>query len=222
MRIRGVIFDLDGTLLDTEKLYKRFWVEAANRLGYPMKPEHTLAIRATAAVYAQEILRRIVCPEFDYYAVRKLRRELMEAYIDEHGVEPKPGMHELLGGLRRRGLRIGLATATDEPRARKYLRLVGAEGYFDAVTCASMVAPHGKPEPDIYLLAAERTGVRPEEAMAVEDAPSGIRSAHAAGLFTVMVPDQDQPDELLRALCDAVVPSLLDVMPLVDTARANG
>ena len=222
MRIRGVIFDLDGTLLDTEKLYKRFWVEAANRLGYPMKPEHTLAIRATAAVYAQEILRRIVCPEFDYYAVRKLRRELMEAYIDEHGVEPKPGMHELLGGLRRRGLRIGLATATDEPRARKYLRLVGAEGYFDAVTCASMVAPHGKPEPDIYLLAAERTGVRPEEAMAVEDAPSGIRSAHAAGLFTVMVPDQDQPDESLRALCDAVVPSLLDVMPLVDTARANG
>ena len=221
MRIRGVIFDLDGTLLDTEKLYKRFWVEAANRLGYPMKPEHTLAIRATAAVYAQEILRRIVCPEFDYYAVRKLRRELMEAYIDEHGVEPKPGMHELLGGLRRRGLRIGLATATDEPRARKYLRLVGAEGYFDAVTCASMVAPHGKPEPDIYLLAAERTGVRPEEAMAVEDAPSGIRSAHAAGLFTVMVPDQDQPDEALRALCDAVVPSLRDIVPLLEGENAR-
>lgn len=219
MSIRGVIFDLDGTLLDTEKLYQRFWVEAANRLGYPMKPEHTLAIRATASVYAQDILKHLVCPEFDYYAVRALRRELMEAYIDEHGVDPKPGMHELLSELRRRGLRIGLATATDEPRARKYLRIVGAEDYFDAVTCASMVAPHGKPEPDIYLLAAQRTGVLPAEAMAVEDAPSGVRSAHAAGLFTVMVPDQDQPDAALRALCEAVVPSLFDVAPLLDTAR---
>ena len=220
MSIRGVIFDMDGTLLDTEKLYQRFWVEAANRLGYPMKPEHTLAIRATASVYAEAILKRLVCPEFDYVAVRALRRELMEAYVDEHGVDPKPGMLEVLRELRGRGLRIGLATATDEPRARKYLRIVGAEDYFDAVTCASMVQ-RGKPDPAIYLLAAQRTGVLPEEAMAVEDAPSGIRSARAAGMFTVMVPDQDQPDEALRALCDAVVPSLRDIVPLLEGENAR-
>ena len=212
--IKGVLFDLDGTLIDTEKLYQRFWVEAANRLGYPMKHEHALAIRALAAVYAEPLLRQLVCPEFDYHAVRELRREIMEAYIDEHGVEAKPGLLPLLEALKARNLRIGLATATPELRARKYLRMVGAEAYFDAVTCASMVKK-GKPAPDIYLLAAQRTGILPAEALAVEDAPSGVQSAHAAGIRTVLIPDSDEPDEQLRALCYAIVPSLSDVLGLV-------
>lgn len=219
MSIRAVIFDLDGTLLDTEKLYQRFWLEAAHRLGYPMRPEHALAIRATAAVYAEPMLKRLVCPEFDYHAVRALRRELMEAYVDAHGIDPKPGMRELLEAISRRGLRIGLATATDEPRARKYLRMADAERYFDAVTCASMVN-RGKPAPDIYLLAARRAGVSPSKAMAVEDAPSGIRSAHDAGLFTVMVPEAE-PDEETRALCGAVVPTLSGVAALLGGREAG-
>ncbi len=213
--IKGVIFDLDGTLLDTEKLYKRFWIEAARRLGYPMEERHALMIRSLAAVYAEPLLKQEVCPEFDYHAVRALRRQIMEEFIDQNGVEPKPGLLETLGAIKARGLKIGLATATPEHRARKYLRMVQAEAYFDAVTCADMVKK-GKPQPDIYLLACERTGVAPANALAVEDAPTGIRAAHAARCLPVFVPDQDQPDEALRALCFAVVPSLLDVIPLID------
>ena len=213
--VKGVIFDLDGTLLDTEKLYLRFWVEAAHRMGYPMQEEDALAIRATAAPHAERILKARVCPEFDYHGVRALRRVIMEEYIDANGVDAKPHMQEVLAEIQRRGLRIGLATATPEPRARKYLRMVEAEQYFDAVTCVDMVQ-HGKPAPDVYLLACARTGVVPEEALAVEDAPSGIRSAHAAGIRTVMVPDRDQPDEEIRALCHAVVPSLMDVLTMLD------
>lgn len=211
---RAVIFDLDGTLLDTEKLYRRFWVEAARALGYPMEDRHALMVRSMAAVYAEPLLKREVCPDFDYHAVRALRREMMEAYIDAHGVDPKPGMLETLSALKRRGCLIGLATATPEERARKYLRMVQVERCFDAVTCASMVA-RGKPQPDIYLLAASRLGVSPEEAVAVEDAPTGIRAAHAAGMRVVMVPDQDQPDGEIRALCHAVVAQLCDLLPLL-------
>ena len=212
--IRGVIFDLDGTLLDTEKLYRRFWVEAARQLGYPMEDRHALMIRSMAAVYAEPLLKREVCEAFDYHGVRALRRRIMEECIDQNGVDPKPDLIETLQALREKGLKIGLATATPEHRARKYLRMVNAEQYFDAVTCADMVK-RGKPQPDIYLLACERTGVAPGEAIAVEDAPTGIRAAHAAGCLAVMVPDQDQPDEEIRALCHAVVPRLRDVVDLV-------
>ena len=214
MAIRAVVFDLDGTLLDTEKLYKRFWLEAAQRLGYPMREEHALMIRSMAAEKAGPLLRREVCPTFDYAAVRALRRELMEAFIDEHGVDPKPGMRQTLAALRERGLRLGLATATPPDRVRKYLTLVGAQGMLDTIACASMV-PHGKPAPDIYLLAARQLGVKPEEALAVEDAPSGIRAAHAAGLHPVMIPDQDEPDAEIRSLCEAVVRSLPDILMLI-------
>ena len=214
--IRGVIFDLDGTLLDTETLYRRFWVEAARTLGYPMEDKHALMIRSMAAVRAEALLKREVCPEFDYHAVRALRRERMVAYIDKNGVIPKPGMPDVLRVLKNAGLKIGLATATPEARARKYLRMVDAEAYFDAVTCADMVAC-GKPAPDIYLLAAKRLGIAPGEAAAVEDAPTGIESAHRAGMLTILIPDQDQPDEKTRALCCAVLPSLRELPAFLQT-----
>lgn len=212
--ILGVAFDLDGTLLDTETLYKRFWTEAAVRMGYPMREEHALMIRATAAPVAEAILKEHVHPDFDFYGVRELRRVIMEEYVDEHGVEPKAGMTELLESLRARGIRMVVATATQPDRARKYLDMVGASHYFDDIICANMV-PRGKPAPDIYLLAAERMGLRPDQVLAVEDAPSGIRSAHAAGMHRVLIPDQDQPSDELRALCDAVVPTLADLIDMI-------
>ena len=216
--LQGVVFDLDGTLLDTEKLYRRFWVEAARRMGYPMEDRHALMIRSMAADRAEPLLKREVCADFDYHAVRALRREIMEAYIDENGVEAKPGLLPMLRDLKRMGMRIALATATPEVRARKYLRMVGVETAFDAVACAEMVA-HGKPAPDVYLLAAQKLGLPPAALLGVEDSPSGVQSAHAAGMTVVMVPDQDQPSAETAALCALVAPSLAAIAPFVDSFR---
>ena len=218
--IRGVVFDLDGTLLDTEKLYRRFWVEAARRMGYPMEDRHALMIRSMAADMAEPLLKREVCPAFDYHAVRALRRQIMEDYIDENGVEPKPGLLPMIRDLQRMRMRVALATATPEVRARKYLRMVGVEDAFDAVACAEMVA-HGKPAPDVYLLAAQKLNLPPEELLGVEDSPSGVRSAHSAGMTVAMIPDQDEPSAEIAALCALVAPTLEGIIPFIEKLNAN-
>ena len=159
----------------TDKLNRRFWVGAARGMGYPMEDRHALMIRSMAADMAEPLRKREVCPAFDYHAVRALRRQIMEDYIDENGVEPKPGLLPMIRDLQRMRMRVALATATPEVRARKYLRMVGVEDAFDAVACAEMVA-HGKPAPDVYLLAAQKLTLPPAELLGVEASPSGLRT----------------------------------------------
>lgn len=216
LNIRGVISDMDGVILDTEKLYIRFWCEAAQLCGYPMKREHALSIRSMARPLAKEKLKGFFGEDFDYYAVHDKRVELMNSYIEENGIEAKTGAEELLSYLKDNGFRVALATATPEDRAREYLQKVGLLGYFDEVVSASMVKC-GKPHPDIYLYAAERLGLPPENCLALEDSPNGIKSAYAAGCRTVMVPDQDELDKEIKPLLFGVAETLIDVIDIVNS-----
>ena len=210
MKIRGVISDMDGVILDSEKLYVRFWCEAGNFYGYPMQREHALGIRSMARPYAIEKLQRWFGEGFDYDLVRNKRVALMDAYVSEHGIDAKTGARELLAHLKDNGYRVALATATPKDRAEAYLERLDLLKYFDVVASARMVA-HGKPEPDIYLYAAEQLGLKPQECLALEDSPNGVRSAHAAGCKTILVPDLDDPSGQLEGLLDGVADGLKDV-----------
>ena len=114
--IKGVIFDMDGLMLDTEKLLLRFWCEAARESGYPMEKEHVLSIRSLAAKYAIPKLKGYFGEDFDYQKVRSRRMELMNNYIEEHGIEKKKGLDELLAFLKENHYKIAVATATDLTR----------------------------------------------------------------------------------------------------------
>ncbi len=214
MKIKGVISDMDGVILDTEKLYVRFWCEAANFYGYPMEKHHALSIRSMARVFAIEKLKGYFGQDFDYFAVHSKRIELMDKYIEENGIEAKQGADTLLSYLKQNGYKVALATATAPDRAKSYLERLDLLKYFDEIVCASMVEK-GKPEPDIYLFAAQKLGLNPCECIALEDSQNGIKSASSAGCKTVMVPDLDGPTDEIMPQLYAVADSLTDVIKLL-------
>ncbi|MBQ8378884.1 MAG: HAD family phosphatase [Oscillospiraceae bacterium] len=205
--IKGVIFDMDGLMIDTEKLLTRFWCEAANLYGFNMTMEHVLGIRSLAAKFAEPKLKGIFGESFDYMAVRAKRIELMNDYIEKNGIEKKKGLDDLLEYLKQNGYSIAVATATDLKRTTAYLTRINIFHYFDKIVCASMVKS-GKPEPDIYLKASEELGLSPSECIALEDSPNGIISAHRAGCKPIMIPDLSEPDEELLKICEARLDSL--------------
>ena len=218
--VRGVLFDMDGVILDTEKLYTRFWQEAGIACGYPMTREHALGMRSLNRPAGAAKLKGWFGPELDYEQVRLKRCELMDAYIERNGVEPKPGIRELLAYLRDRGIPAAITTATPIDRVLRHLTPLGLEKSFAAIVTAQDV-PCGKPAPDIYLAGAAALKLPAESCLALEDSPVGILAAHRAGCMDVMVPDQDQPDEETRSLLFGLADSLTDVISLMEALLQN-
>lgn len=212
--VKAVIFDMDGLIFDTEKLLVRFWCQAANEMGFPMQREHALNLRSFARKFAEPYLQGEFGKEFDYTKVRARRMELMAQYLSQNPLEIKRGLDELLSFLAGRNIPAAIATATDIKRASEYLSQAGILGRFDKIVCASMVE-NGKPKPDIYRYAAAQLGFAPNECVALEDSPNGVRSAAGAGCITIMVPDLTQPDEELSALIYAKADSLADVRAII-------
>lgn len=219
--IKGILFDMDGVILDTEKLYTRFWVEAAQSRGYPMTYEMALGMRSLSREAGERQLKAYLGEEADYFAVRETRIRIMEAFIEENGVELKPGIHELLAYLKEHGIKTSIATSSPLDRTKKYLAQVGLVDAFDALVSGHMVE-HGKPEPDIYLYAASNLGLKPEECLVLEDSPTGILAAYRAGCVPVMVPDQDEPDAVTKTRVYAVVKDLLSVRDIAYNVSTKG
>lgn len=212
--ILGVLFDMDGVVLDTEKLYARFWAEAAHALGYPMTYEQALGMRSLNAAAGQEKLESYFGPGVSRTVMRDKRVELMDAYVALHGVDPKPGIYELLDALKGQGIKTAIATSSPMVRATAYLGRLGLLEKFDRI-CSGHDVKQGKPAPDIYLHAAASIGLSPENCLAIEDSPAGILSAHRAGCYPVLVPDLDGSDAEMRKILFAEADTLPEILKLI-------
>lgn len=212
--IRGILFDMDGLVLDTEKLFTRFWMAAANAHGYPMTRQQALGMRSLSSTAGQAQLESYFGPQVNYAEIRATRIRLMSAFIDEHGVEPKPGIYELMDYLEANHIPAAITSSSPVDRIERYLKPLNLYHRF-AKICSGHEVPRGKPEPDIYLHGAAQLGLRPEECLALEDSPAGILSAHRAGCLPVMIPDQDQPGEETLPLLYGKADSLTDVIILL-------
>ena len=212
--IRGVLFDMDGLVLDTEKLYSRFWMEACHFYGFPMTYEQSLKMRAANSRLGEANLHSFFGPAADYKTIRNKRIELMDAFIAENGVEAKPGIFELLDFLEARKIPTAICSSSPQDRIREHLGSLGIYHRFAAI-CSGYDVPCGKPAPDIYLHGAASLGLPPEVCLALEDAPLGILSAFRAKCIPVMVPDQDQPDAQTQSMLYAKADTLSDIISLL-------
>ncbi|MCI7019416.1 MAG: HAD family phosphatase [Clostridiales bacterium] len=212
--VRGVLFDVDGVILDTECLYSRFWMEACHFYGFPMTREQSLQMRSLNETAGQEKLHALFGPAADYAVIRQKRIALMDAFVEKEGVAPKPGIYALLDALDTRGIPCAITSSSPRLRLESYLTPLNLYHRFAKVVSGYDV-PRGKPEPDIYLRGAAELGLQPGECLALEDSPAGILSAYRAGCLPVLIPDQDHPGEdTLWMLC-AMADNLADVIELL-------
>lgn len=202
----GAIFDMDGTLFDTEKLYRQAWLEVAEEFGVEKNYELPKAISGTSlGEDSLQIIRRFY-PNIDAEAY--LARVLEEVRLcSEKNLELMPGVEEILTFFKSNGVRMAVASAAPVSVIEKNLTRSNLREYFDVLIGGNMVA-NGKPAPDIFLLAAKNLHLLPEDCYIFEDSLNGIRAASASGSVAIMIPDQVQPTDDIRKICAAVFASL--------------
>lgn len=188
-KIKAVAFDLDGTLIDTEKYYRACWPKAFAHFGYGITEDEGMTLRSLGKPFIEKRMDELCKTKVDSKVIRNLARELVDKMIKEKGLLLKPGVKECLNYLKTKNYLIAVSTATDLDRATSLLDELKIKNYFDNIISAKTVE-FGKPAPDVYLYTCKILGVEPYECIAVEDSPNGAMSAISAGLNVVFVPDQ--------------------------------
>ncbi|MGR5108500.1 HAD family hydrolase [Vibrio jasicida] len=205
MNYQAAIFDMDGLLLDTERVCMRIFKEACEAQNLPFFEEVYLTIIGRNAAGVEAIFRKTYGVDLD--RLHNEWRTRYDAVVKHQAIPVKDGVVELLEWLKEKGIPTAVATSTAKEVAQKKLELAGLSKYFDNLTTGCEVS-HGKPDPEIYLLAASRLNVDPTKCIAFEDSNNGVRSAVAANMVTFQIPDLVEPCEEVRAFGHAIVPSL--------------
>ena len=213
--IRGVIFDMDGTMFDTERMWATFWVPALARLGLEYREGLAEAERGTAGETSLAIVRQFYGPDCDAKAIIDSLHQEADAAFSAAPVPKKPGLDPLLDWLEGQGIPMAVASSSRLAGIRRNLDAWGMTDRFQALLSGEQVQ-HSKPDPEIFLRAAQALGVDPAECLVLEDSPNGLRAARAAGCKAVVVPDITPIPPESEGLWAARAATLADVIPLLE------
>jgi HAD superfamily hydrolase (TIGR01509 family) len=213
-RYRAVIFDMDGLMLDTERIAMITCKRAAEDFGYVIADEIYLQVIGRTVEDTCRIFCGALGEDFPFHEIRKRRLTYTEEYIHRYGLPKKPGFIEVLELLQSCSVPKTVATSTRREEACDRLRVAELFHCFDAIVGGDEVV-HGKPAPDLFLLAAGRLKTTPTECVVLEDSEAGIQAAQAAGMAPILIPDLKEPSDEVRALASWVYPSLHDARELL-------
>ena len=197
---------MDGVILDSESISDKTWAIAQDEMDVSTDKDYINMCRGTNRNDTLKILSEVFGPDFDSDAFLNRTTELFHMYEESQGIPLMPYAKEILAYLKPK-YRLALASSTNGRAVQRQLTNAGVIDFFESRTTGEMVE-HSKPDPEIYLMACRSLGLEPQDCVAVEDSPNGIRSAHAAGLKVIMVPDKVSPTAELEKLCWKICPTL--------------
>ena len=209
--IKGAVLDMDGLMIDSEKIVYENWSKMMADNGYPYSLDIYKTTLGKRKAEVEKIYMTLYGKDFPYWDFADKSHIMYLDRLNTKGIPVKPGLFELLDYLKENKIKIALATSTSRETATKNLEVCGVLKYFDELVCGNDVK-NGKPHPEVFFTAAKKLGLDPSDCVAYEDSLTGIESAHRAGMITVMVPDFLQPTEeikpMINKLCNTLDESI--------------
>lgn len=208
--IKAFIFDMDGLILDTERIAFKSYKEALKEYGYDFTEAFFLTLIGTNVKLTKELCLNRYGSWFPFDLLHENHNKITEEYIKKNGVPLKEGVNELIDYLKENDYKIALATSSDREKAEYLLELVKIKEKFDYIICGNDIV-NSKPNPEIFLKAAENLKVEPKECIVIEDSKFGVKAAVNAGMKAINVPDMKMPDSEVKSMAFKIFNNLLEV-----------
>ena len=216
MNVKAVLFDMDGLMVDTESLATEAFIHSAKKQGYDMTKEETLLVLGftTKSIYefwenyfknSDVSGKQLVDDHYKY----------IENILFTTGPRKMPYIEELLKYLKESNYKVAVASSSNMDHIINNMEKTGLKKYIDEFASGAEVE-NGKPAPDVFLLAAERLGVKPEECLVLEDSKAGVLAGSSAGAKVIMVPDMFKPDEECKERTYRIVGNLGEVISILE------
>ena len=214
-KIKAVLFDMDGVIFDTERAYLDTWMKVFNKYGYKMKKEIYISVMGTGRKNVKKTFLNIYGEDLPIEDMYKEKDEILANIINEGKVPLKIGAIEILEYLKEHGYKTALATSARKVRGENQLKMAGIEKYFDKKIYGDDIT-NGKPDPEIFLKAADELGVYPEECIVIEDSPAGIEAAFRGKMYGIHVEDLKEADDIIKKYCFKNYKKLIEVREFIE------